>query len=159
MFRIRSYQQRFRKTPSFNAFLQLSGKTDGFVLDVINDEDAGRAGRRRQRDHARRHRPRLSCQPGGDRVASRDVDIRDAGRGHPVRTHQDLVVARHDGLAVSVRRRAGRVRRHVGRQDQRSRGYRQPCPALGAGGAFGLVSLAELECAGCAVTESDRAEE
>jgi len=37
MFRIRSYQQRFRKTPSFNAFLQLSGETDGFVLDVIND--------------------------------------------------------------------------------------------------------------------------
>lgn len=37
MFRIRSYQKRFRSASSFYAALQLSGKSDGFVLDALND--------------------------------------------------------------------------------------------------------------------------
>lgn len=37
MFRLRTYQKRFRKASSFNAYSALSGKANGFVLDVLND--------------------------------------------------------------------------------------------------------------------------
>lgn len=37
MFRLRTYQKRFRNVSSFNAYSALSGKANGFVLDVLND--------------------------------------------------------------------------------------------------------------------------
>jgi len=37
MFRLRTYQKKFRKASSFNAYSALSGKANGFVLDALND--------------------------------------------------------------------------------------------------------------------------